>query len=250
MISVCMATHNGEKFLQKQIDSIIKQLDSEDELIISDDGSKDKTLEILESYKDSRIKVLNFKPEDSLKRMKNAKLFYYVTANFYNALKNTKGDYIFLADQDDVWLDKRINMMLEKLYEYDCVMCNLSTIDYDDNVICRNYFTFNPVPSNLLQYVMKTRILGCCLAFNRKVLNYSFPFPNKLIMHDYWLGAISIYKFRFCFINEVLHLYRRTDTNVSTTTNKSKNPFYFKIYYRVIFLYQFIKHIIEKRKVD
>ena len=61
MVSVCMATYNGERFIKEQIDSILCQLAAEDELIISDDGSTDKTLEVIESYGDNRIKVLHHK---------------------------------------------------------------------------------------------------------------------------------------------------------------------------------------------
>ena len=59
MISVCMATYNGERFIKEQIDSILPQLSQDDELIISDDGSTDRTLEIIASYKDERIKVFH-----------------------------------------------------------------------------------------------------------------------------------------------------------------------------------------------
>ena len=59
MISVCMATYNGERFIKEQIDSILPQLSEDDELIISDDGSTDRTLEIIASYKDKRIKVFH-----------------------------------------------------------------------------------------------------------------------------------------------------------------------------------------------
>ena len=57
MISVCMATYNGEKYIQQQIESILNQIGNEDELIISDDMSKDRTLDIVKSFNDSRIKI-------------------------------------------------------------------------------------------------------------------------------------------------------------------------------------------------
>lgn len=65
MISVCMATHNGEKYLKDQLDSILYQLNSGDEIIISDDGSSDNTLSIIDSFNDSRIKLIKFlQPEN------------------------------------------------------------------------------------------------------------------------------------------------------------------------------------------
>ena len=90
MISVCMATYNGEKYIQEQIDSILCQLSKDDELVISDDHSTDATCDIIKSYNDRRIKLfLN-------------ELAKGVTHNFENALLHSKGDIIFLADQDDV----------------------------------------------------------------------------------------------------------------------------------------------------
>lgn len=92
MISVCIATYNGEKYLEEQLDSILPQLDSRDELIISDDGSKDATLAIIKRYtaQDQRIKFFKGPGKG-------------VIANFEFAINQSQGEFIFLADQDDVW---------------------------------------------------------------------------------------------------------------------------------------------------
>ena len=100
MISVCMACYNGEKFIQEQVDSIICQLGLDDELIISDDGSNDRTLDILFSYEDSRIKILH-----------NRACHGFV-GNFENALSHAKGDYIFLSDQDDIWKKEKVQKVI------------------------------------------------------------------------------------------------------------------------------------------
>jgi len=84
-----MATFNGERYLKEQLDSILSQLGDEDELIISDDGSSDKTLEIIHAYKDKRIRFFH-------NRRKG------IANNFENALSRARGEFIFLADQDDV----------------------------------------------------------------------------------------------------------------------------------------------------
>lgn len=96
-------------------------------------------------------------------------------------------------------------------------------------------------------YVLKTRILGCCLAFRKELLNYSLPFPRNLLGHDYWLGCVSITSFNFFFLDEPLHLYRRTDFNVSTTSSKSRNSLLYKLQYRLEFYLQFRKFIKNKR---
>ena len=89
-IAVCMASYNGEKYIKEQLESILPQLGEDDDLIISDDGSKDNTYEIIRQFGDKRIKyIMNTGKHGS-------------TYNFQNALKNADADIYFLADQDDV----------------------------------------------------------------------------------------------------------------------------------------------------
>ena len=102
MISVCIATYNGEKYLAEQLDSILLQVSEEDELIISDDGSTDHTLEILRTY------AANYPQIQLLQGPGQG-----VIANFAFALTHTKGEVIFLADQDDVWLPNKVTTVTE-----------------------------------------------------------------------------------------------------------------------------------------
>lgn len=245
MVSVCLSTYNGEKFIEKQIRSILRQLTESDELIVSDDGSTDGTIEIIKSIGDSRINILHHQHSKYYENKKNARNFYYVTENFENALMNAKGDYIFLSDQDDIWLPERVSIVLNKLQSYDCVMCNFATIDENDKVLKNPFYKDNPVVNSMMRNVIKSNFLGCCMAFNRGVLEYSLPFPKNLINHDGWIGCISIQKFQFGFVENVLHLYRRTDFNVSTMTAKSNNPLWFKIAYRIRFLLQLIVRFVR-----
>src|ERR1700712_935438 len=93
MTSVCLACYNGEKHIKEQIESILIQLDPSDELIISDDSSIDDTILIVKSIRDKRIKLyINEKPSGR------------PTENFQNALRKAKGTFVFLSDQDDIWI--------------------------------------------------------------------------------------------------------------------------------------------------
>lgn len=242
MISVCMASFNGAKYIRKQIDSILSQLDEDDELIISDDGSEDSTLEIISSYTDSRIKLLHHKKNFNIKNKKHSKGFFYASENFENSLKSAKGDFIFLADQDDIWKPKRKEKMLQELHFADCVMCNFSVIDSEDKIVVDKFYSKNPISKKLLMNVLKSKFLGCCMAFNKKILDYALPFPKFLIGHDYWIGCIAIKKYTFRFINEPYHLYRRSDSNVSSSSEKSTNSILYRIYFRYVFLRQLQKH--------
>lgn len=235
MISVCMATYNGERFIKEQLDSILSQISNDDEIIISDDGSTDSTLEIIQSYHDSRIKLYHHDKNLSLLKEKSAS-FKLVSQNFENALKNAKGDYIFLADQDDIWKSNKVETMLSYLSNNDIVMSNFSIIDENDKVVTEKYYSYSPISHSLIINILRSHFLGCCMAFNRKVLEYSMPFPSKLIGHDYWIGCLGVKRFSFYYINEALHLYRRSNHNVSTASGKSKNSFFYKLYYRIIFL--------------
>ena len=96
MISVCIASYNGEKYIGKQIESIVEQLGCDDELIVSDDGSTDATREVVASFGDGRIRLID---HSSLRPKRVKYAFEYVTHNFDYALRHTRGDLIFLADQ-------------------------------------------------------------------------------------------------------------------------------------------------------
>lgn len=124
MVSVCMATFNGEKFIKEQIDSILCQLSDYDELIVSDDGSTDKTVDIIKSYNDRRISIFNH-----VRNFETNSLTSIVSSNFENAIKHAKGDYIFLSDQDDVWLPNKISEGVQSLRSSDVVLLNASAVD-------------------------------------------------------------------------------------------------------------------------
>ena len=110
MISVCMATFNGEKYIKEQIQSILNQLSLDDEVIISDDGSSDKTLEVINHINDKRIKVFTNTHKHGF------------THNFENALNHANGEYIFLSDQDDIWAEEKVNKVMESLIYNDLVI--------------------------------------------------------------------------------------------------------------------------------
>ena len=246
MISVCMATYNGGRFIKEQIDSILPQLSEDDELIISDDGSTDRTLEIIASYKDERIKIFHHQKNPEYAKIKHSRNFYYATSNFENALKQARGDYIFLSDQDDIWKSDKKEIMLEALVDSkaDCVMCNFSVIDENRNVLIEKFYENSPISKNLVVNILKSKFLGCCMAFSRDLLQKALPFPVRLIAHDYWIGCLSE---KFIFLNEPLHFYRRYESNVSTSSEKSKNSLFAKVLFRFEFSKQLYKRMNEKK---
>lgn len=247
MISVCIATYNGEKYIQQQLESILLQLEQNDEIVVSDDGSTDNTLRIIDAFNDERIKVYINKKDESLKNYPAAS-FRYAAKNFENAINRARGEYIYLSDQDDVWKPDRIKKTKPFLSEVDMVMCNYGVIDETGLIINDKLYTENPVSHSLLRNMFSTPFLGCCMAFRREVLSYCFPFPKACIGHDYWIGCMVLHIGTFKFIEEPLHLYRKHNANVSPATSSSKNPFWFKIQYRIDFLFQVLKRSITYKK--
>lgn len=232
-ISVCMASYNGQKYIEEQVFSILEQLGENDELIVSDDGSSDNTLEILSSIEDSRLKVIINEKEQGY------------TKNFENALQNASGDYFFLSDQDDIWLNNKLNVMLEELRSSNFVMCNGKIVNKDLIYSGVNHFEKFKVKTGFVRNFLKTRYVGAFMAFDKEVYNKILPFPNNqyLAPHDYWITCIVEMGFKVTLINEPLMLYRRHDSNV--TGDGSKRDFFLRIKQRVYVLFKIFVRMIK-----
>lgn len=235
MISVCIATYNGEKYITEQLTSILQQIGPNDEVIISDDSSTDKTIDKVKEIKDTRIKIFT---------NTNGK---GVIKNFENAIKHSKGEYIFLADQDDVWNKNKILKSLPLLEKYDLVISDNSVVDEKLNFIKKSFFN-HKFTSSIIKNIYKNNYIGCCMAFKRKLISYIIPFPS-FFMHDIWIGIIAKYYGSVYFIDEALILYRRHNNNVSTSSEKSKNSIIKKITYRLCIIFCFIKRIIKLSRI-
>ena len=150
-ISVCMATYNGDKYVTKQIDSILSQLHSNDELIICDDCSTDLTISKVGSYVDRRLKLV-----------KNS-FRLGVVANYNKCIYLARNEIIFLADQDDIWMPDRVEKSLNTLNKYPkvtLVLSNAQLIDETDRVIKEMLFNFHgAVDIGIFRALKKSGIL-------------------------------------------------------------------------------------------
>lgn len=227
-----MATYNGAEYIKEQIDSILVQLSSGDELIISDDGSTDGTLSILETYAaaDPRIHVLHH----------NRGCY---TKNFENAIRAAQGDYIFLSDQDDVWLPEKVKQIILcfKQTGADFLVSNAELVDGEKNSFGITAFEKGNTRTGFIHNLLHTSYIGACMAFRREVLNVFLPIPGnpKYIAHDYWLACVSELYYHTELIREPLILYRRHGDNTSPafgTSNLSVPERVFKRFYTLFFL--------------
>lgn len=231
MISVCMATYNGEKYILSQIQSILRQLHDEDEIIISDDSSSDNTLKIVREINDARIKIYIHDRDHGY------------TRNFENALSKASGDIIFLSDQDDEWFPNKVEKTMQVLQSADFTVSDCITVDENNEVIDQSRFkTFN-IKKGFWRLMIKTRYLGCCMAFRRNVLNAALPFPSNsfYIEHDLWLASVAECFFRVELIDEPLIWYKRHKGNVSDAGFNKGYSIPIKIIRRVYRLSELIK---------
>lgn len=228
-ISVCLATYNGNKFLLEQLKSILIQLSADDELIISDDHSTDNTRLIIEGLNDPRIKVVL-----------NTSLKKGSVPNFENALGHCSGRYIFLSDQDDLWLEGKVEKMMSVLSgPIDLVLSDAIVVDENLKTIHASFYTVNNSKSGLINNLRKNSYVGCMMAFNSTLMPLILPFPKHIPAHDIWIGFVAELTCRTARINDKLILYRRHGNNVSSTSEKSA----FRLLDRLTFRVNTIRYI-------
>lgn len=240
MNTVCVATYNGERYIEQQLRSILTQIAPEDEVIVSDDGSTDNTLSIVDSIGDKRIRI----------RHSNA---HYFRANFEQAMAEAKGDIIFLSDQDDVWLPGKYERCVRELQEVDLVCTNSQMTDAELNITEPNFFSVYHSGPGILKNIMTSTYYGACMAFRRTLLPYALPIPKiREFGHDIWLGLVAEMVGSVRFIDTPYLLYRRhenTSTNTTDILHRSNRPLWRKIYSRVVLLYYVCKFkLIHERR--
>ena len=235
IVSVCMATYNGEQYLYEQAKSIIDQLGVGDELIVSDDGSTDKTIAILESFKDKRIKIFY---NGGIKGP---------NGNFQNALEQVSGDFIFLADQDDIWFDNKIAIMSSFLGKYDVVACDCRIVDDNLNTLKESYFIHARSGAGFFKNLKRNTYMGNSMAFKKELLPVILPFPPNIPNHDLWIGVVADLFYRPYFIRQVLGLHRRHSSNASNTFDiKIKISFWKKLNKRILVLRNLPRLLLRK----
>ncbi|MBR1402875.1 MAG: glycosyltransferase family 2 protein [Treponema sp.] len=233
MISVCIPTYNGEKYLKQQLDSIIPQLSQNDEIIVSDDSSTDDTKNILKKYKEDYPFIQLFLDNK----------FKSPIYNLENALKHANGDFIFLSDQDDIWKKNKVQICMNYLQTYDLVVSDADVIDSNNTIIYESFFSINNTKQGKWYNLLKNGYLGCCMAFNKQLLTSILPFPHNLPMHDIWIGNYASFKgYKVEFIKEKLIAYRRHGQNASIASEKSKRKILSRLKDRYIILYNLKKH--------
>lgn len=188
LVSVVMATYNGARFLSMMLESIVAQTYHNLEIIIFDDASIDETRDILQRFarSDSRIKVFHSETNQG------------AVKTFEMALHLASGEFIALADQDDIFRNDKIELLVERMRQspgVDLVLSDLSLIDNSGAVITESMWRHQRLhvaegkPFEQLLYA--NFATGCAMLIRRRLLDAALPFPENCIMHDWWLSVLS-----------------------------------------------------------
>jgi len=214
-ISVAMCTYNGEKFLETQLQSIDNQLRKPDEIIICDDRSEDRTVQIINEFSArTNIPVL-------LKR--NALNLGYAK-NFEQAISKCSGEFIFLSDQDDIWhTNKTIEII--KIFEENM---NLLVVAHDGKLIdAHGVWHGTTKMSQIVKGYGKKAlsITGALCCVRKKALDLLLPFPAAAKSHDGWLSYVfSYFPEHLAFYDQCLQDIRRHSSNTSEWVVNSFHP--------------------------
>lgn len=205
MVSVAMASYNGEKYIKEQIISVLDNLSENDEVVISDDGSTDGTVEIIKKINDKRIRLISGPCKGLVK-------------NFENAIKSCTGDYIFLCDQDDIWHKDKVKKVCKIFDETDCILIehDAVVVNKDKEILYSSFFKYRHVRHGCIKNWLRNTYHGCLIAFKSELKTKIFPFPNDGCLHDQWIGILADYYGKVYFLNEILMEYKRHENNSSS----------------------------------
>ena len=218
-VEVLLATFNGEKYISELLDSILNQTYKNIKITIHDDGSSDRTLEILRDYSKRYPEIINL-IDDGISTGSAVR-------NFEFLLKNSSEEYIMFADQDDVWLPTKVELTLKKMLELEdkygkdtplLVYTDVKVVDENLNILSESLWDYAKVDGRNRTFSKCLEIgsgQGFTIMINKKSKELSLPFPQNAIMHDRWISLVVSALGKIEYIDIVTGLYRQHRKNVA-----------------------------------
>ncbi len=205
-VSVVMATYNGEKFLQRQLDSIVAQTYPNIEIIITDDCSTDATAALLQHYADGHSNITLVRNEKNIGYIKN----------FEKAIMLATADYIALSDQDDIWHPEKISVLMKHINGANMVYCNSELIDNAGNSMNKNMSGLKNLGSynDCLSFLIANGVFGHAVIMHKSIALKAMPFPADC-PHDWILAFVASFCNGIVYVDELLVKYRQHADNIS-----------------------------------
>ena len=227
LVSVVIATYNGEKYIQEQIDSILNQSIVPNQILIIDDCSSDNTWDILLKYKQNNEKVI-----DVIRNERNMGII----ETFKRCIKRGVGDYIFLCDQDDIWETNKIEVCLEiaSKFDADVVSTGMRLVNSTSQIIEETErfrtdpicgyadWTYNICLVPLEKLIWGNFTPGCTYCVNKRIVPNFLETNNEEVLHDYQLFMIAANRGKAIFYDAPLMRYRLHNANAVGMNNKEK----------------------------
>ncbi len=219
-IAVIMSTYNGEKYLKEQLNSVLAQTNVDLDLFVFDDCSTDQTVNIIESFQ-QKHKNIYLKINE-----KNKNFTYNFLDGLFSFKDNQDYEYYAFADQDDYWLQNKLEVAIDKIKQTDgCTLycSNLKVVDENliyanNNMLPKNY------KNNHYDVLCKNIVTGCTIVMDNKFKDFATKhYPQDIYLHDHWLAAIANYCKDTNFVydeNPDKILYRQHNTNLIGSNKK------------------------------
>ncbi len=215
MVTVLLAVYNGERYLAQQINSLLEQTVKDIKIIIRDDGSCDRSAEIISDFAKrypEKISVISGAPTGS------------ALGNFSQLVKSADDDYIMFCDQDDVWLPEKIEKTLSVMQTAEkqtpdtpiLVHSDVSVVDSNLHIVSPSFFEYQRLYQDnvcLPRLLVQNYVTGCTVMINRALLDICGEIPDDCAMHDWWLALVAVIFGRIVCIDEPLMLYRQHGDN-------------------------------------
>lgn len=208
LISVVIASYNGERYIREQLDSILQQTYPNLEIIIIDDKSKDGTLEILKEYAATET------PGRIIKLVSNDVNLGYVK-NFEKGFLLANGSLIAPSDQDDVWHKSKISVLYDNITDHEIIYCNSELIDENGKSIGKKMSDIRRQRGyhDCLMYTIGSWAPGHAMLITKELIHRAAPFP-VVMSHDLWLGFVATCKGAIRYLDTPLVYYRQHTSNV------------------------------------
>ena len=224
-VAICMSTYNGEKYIKKQIESLLKQTYKNIDIYVRDDGSRDNTLKILKEYeKNTKVKIITGK------NLGVVKSFYECLKQAYNAKKY---DFFAYCDQDDVWHKDKIQkaIVLLSKQEQNIPLLYFSEFNYcDENLKITQKSNLNKIGASFRNSLLECISFGIVEVFNNSLAKEIINSTAKdVCYHDWWAYMIASGIGKTLYDDSATVKYRRTGQNVSPSGKTGFSLFIYRI---------------------
>ncbi|MEN8169038.1 MAG: glycosyltransferase family 2 protein [Pseudomonadota bacterium] len=193
-VDVLLSTYNGSSYVREMLDSLLQQSFQGFDLLVRDDCSTDNTLSILNEYRsrfNGRLRVI----DDSRGNLGPAQ-------SFKALLNETEADYVLFADQDDVWLPEKVQVLVAEMIEEEkrspgipvLVHSDLEVVDENMHSISSSFWGYQglkPDRTGLSNIMIQNIVTGCATVVNRALVEMMKDMPEEATMHDWWAAMVA-----------------------------------------------------------